>query len=198
MRAAVLLFSLTLMLTGACAPQRDYVSAGDTRGAMAALSPASLGRNLALSQIVTGELLGEGNLVRFELVVDRDQLVLVGLTPTGVPLFSIQQTGPDLSINYVLPEASSISPDFLIADIKFAYWPIETLNLALGPFRARVSEDEIGGVRQRVLRDEMGQVIVEAMYPSAVEQGNDLVLRRYDVPYRLRIQSVSSQGGAAL
>lgn len=198
MKRCTLLLGFVLTLTSACTPHRDYVSASDARGAMAALSPASLGHDLALSQIVTGELLGEGNSVRFELVVESDQLVLVALTPTGVPLFAIKQIGPDIDVDNILPEASSLSPEFLIADIKFAHWPLETLNLALGPFRSRVSEGEVAGARHRVLRDEMGQVIVEITYPSLAASGDEIVLRRYDVPYRLRIRSVSPQGGAVL
>ncbi len=195
---SALILGVVLVLTSACTPQRTYVSTEDTRHAMAILSPASLGRNLTVTQIVTGELLGEGKSVRFELVVDDDELVLVALTPTGVPLFSLHQTGSDIDVDKLVLDEASLSPEFLMADIKFSYWPIETLNLALGPFRSRVSEEEIAGVRHRVMRDEMGQVIVEVVYPPMGGGCDETVLRRFDVPYRLRIRSASSQEGSVL
>ncbi|HBM88003.1 MAG TPA: hypothetical protein DD437_05635 [Rhodobiaceae bacterium] len=198
MRGGLLLLGVIVALVGACTPQQDYVRASDARSALTGLSPGSLGSDLAVSQLVTGELLGEGNSVRFELVVDSDQLVLVALTPTGVPLFSVKQTGRDIAVEYMSQKASSLSPEFLIADVKFAYWPIETLNLAIGPFRSRVSEDQVNGVRHRELRDELGQMIVEATYPHADVPTGELVLRRYDIPYRLRVRSLSSPAGAAL
>jgi hypothetical protein len=192
----MILLGIVFALVGACTPQRDYVRTGDTRGALVALSPASLGRDLTASQLVTGELLGEGKSVRFELAVNTDELVLVALTPTGVPLFSAKQVSHDIVFDHMSGETSALSPEFLIADIKFSYWPIATLNLAMGPFRSRVIEDEVEGRRHRVLLDELGQRVVEARYPPSGAQTGELVLRRFDVPYRLRIQSLSTLEGA--
>jgi len=182
---------LAVVSAAACAPARDYTQATLSQAALGNLSPASLGYDAALSQVVTGELLGEGKSLRFELEVTGNTLVLVGLTHTGIPLFTLRQDGADRSFDSTVPPDSALNPAYLLADIKLAYWPSEALNLTLGPLRMRVYERVEHGARHRVLKDESGQTIAEVLYPPGGPTKGNLILRRYDIPYRLRIKTLN-------
>ncbi|PCJ71635.1 MAG: hypothetical protein COA62_03385 [Rhodobiaceae bacterium] len=181
----------------ACAPARNFDSAALSRQALVELSPQSLRSNLALSQSVKGELLGEGRSVRFELDIENDRLVLVGLTHTGVPLFTVTQTGDNHVFTSTIPQNIAFAPEFLLADIKFVYWPIETLNLAIGALQSRVVESSVNGHRHRALKDEFGQTVVDVSYPKTGLASGTLVVRHYDIPYILRIKTLPAQGGEA-
>lgn len=183
-----------MVALSACTANRQYDNAAISRQALATLSPESLRSNLSLSQLVRGELLGEGQSVRFELDIAGDRLVLIGLTHTGVPLFSLTQTGHRYNFKTSIPQNAAFAPEFLLADIKLAYWPIETLNLAIGSLRSRVVEIEKEGRRRRTLKDENGQSVVEVFYPVGNPSSGTLVVRHYDIPYVLRIETLASRG----
>jgi len=194
MRSWAVLSCFVLVAVSACAPARNFDSAALCRQALVELSPQSLRSNLALSQSVNGEFLGERRSVRFELDIENDRLVLIGLTHSGVPLFTVMQTGDSHVFSSTIPQNTAFAPEFLLADIKFAYWPIETLNLAIGALRSRVMENSVDGRRHRVLKDEFGQMIAEVSYPKNGLASGTLVVRHYDIPYILRIETLPTQG----
>ncbi len=198
MRGARIITVLLAGMIAACAPARDFDEAQQGRAALTALTPTSLGRNLTLSQRVTGELAAEGASLRFELEVREDKLVLVGLTPTGVSLFTVTQQGKTWDSRSRFPngtpEGAVLDPAYMLADIKLTYWPVEALNLALGAKRWRVLEEVSGEARRRVLIDPLGQTIAEVIYPPRLAAG-DIVLKRYDIPYRLKIRTLNMMEG---
>src|SRR5690606_10285186 len=104
---------------------------------VAALSPASLGADLSLSQIVTGELAGQGQSMRFEIEVTEKRFSLAALSHAGLPLFTLVQSANGADIRLRGPGAEIFDPVYLLSDIKLCYWPRERLNLALGPQRLR-------------------------------------------------------------
>lgn len=195
MKGAALTMAFFLALLAACAPRHDVAVLRERQEDVAMLPPASLGHSLSLSQAVTGELAGEGRALRFELEVMENRLVLAGLTHAGIPVFTLVQSAKDADIQMKGPGAEEFDPVYLLSDIKFCYWPLERLNLALGPQRLRMEEETENGTRRRLLKDETGTTLLRITYPRG--GSGEIVLRRFDLPYRLRIRTLEMAGAGS-
>jgi len=184
-----------LVLLAACTPRFDVPELRERQAPVAMLPPESLGETLSLSQVVKGELAGAGRSLRFELEVTERRLVLAGLTHAGIPVFTLVQSANGTAVEMEGPGAEEFDPVYLLSDIKFCYWPLERLNLALGPKRLRMEEETRNGKRLRLLKDEMGNTLLRITYPHG--EGGEIVLRRFDLPYRLRIRTLGTAGAGA-
>lgn len=195
MKGGAFITALLLVLLAACAPRHDVAALRERQEDVAMLPPASLGHPLSLSQAVTGELAGEGRALRFELEVTDERLVLAGLAHAGLPVFTLVQSTKDVDIEMKGPGAEEFDPVYLLSDIKFCYWPLERLNLALGPQRLRMEEKTKNGTRLRLLKDETRETLLRIIYPP--HEGGEILLRRFDLPYRLRIRTLETAGAGA-
>ncbi len=157
------------------------------------LSPASLGRSLSLSQLVTGEYDGQTHKMRFELDITPKRLAIVGLSPLGMTLFTIVREGEKLSVEAPQKDRMPFDPRNILSDIHLTYGPVEILQPALSRLKIRVELSTNGSVRRILGLD--GELLVEIKYPANRHDKDEIIIRHYDLPYQLRVETLTT--GAA-
>jgi hypothetical protein len=145
------------------------------------LPPASLGRELAQSELLTGDFGGRSMRLRVEFEVTAERLVVVGLSLAGLPLFTLEQTVAGISVAGAGVGRLPFDPAYMLADLQLVHWPAAALAPALAT-RGLALEEQAG--RRRVL-DQDGRPLVEIVYddPAGVTR-----LRHLDHPYSLSIE----------
>ena len=99
------------------------------------LAPASLGYSLSLSQVVTGEYGGDSHSMRFEVEITRKRVVMVGLSLSGVRLFTLKQEAAGLELDTLSGKGPAFDPCYILSDVQLTYWPEGVLRQALPPKR---------------------------------------------------------------
>lgn len=156
------------------------------------LSPDSLGRSLTLSQIVTGEYGDERYTLRIETEVTSDHLVVVGLTPLGVPLFSLEQKAGSSTIDMMkVPDQLPFDPRHMLSDLQLAYWPTAALAGALARRSMTMAGGWEDGFRRVIDRD--GRLLVEILYTNPGSDRYEIVIQHFDHPYRVRIRTIDGK-----
>jgi hypothetical protein len=144
------------------------------------LPPASLGQELAQSELVTGEHDGRSYAMRVELEVNAERLVVVGLSPAGVPLFTLEQTAGGVSVEGGATGRLPFDPAYMLSDLQLIHWPADVLAPAMAARGLRFEERD--GRRRVSERD--GRPLVDIAYHGAI------TLTHLDRPYRLRIETI--------
>lgn len=181
---------LLVALLGACrsTPQRP----GPTADAAPALllAPVSLGHSVHADQQLEAWF-GERQLqLRCAVAVDAHRLQVVGLSPAGQRLFTVQQDASGIDAQSAIPGVlEGLRPEWLIADLQLAFWPLAALQQAYPVDQGwALSIDEDGG--NRLLRRN-GRLMVQIHRASPdVEAWNGRVLVvNYWFDYALDISS---------
>ena len=154
------------------------------------LVPTGLGRSLRLSQIVIGKFAGKTQSLRFEIDVMPNSLVMVGLTHTGITLFTVEQTSKTLSISLQTKDYMPFDPKRFLIDFKLAYWPIKKINAILRPHNFQLIEKMNGQTYKRILVNGAGDILLEITHPK--DKQKEILLRHYDIPYTIRVITWSS------
>lgn len=153
------------------------------------LSPASLGKNLSLSQIVIGTHNGKTISMRVEIEVTAEHLIVVGLSPLGVKLFSLQHDGGTPIVDVLAGgEKADIDPRFVLFDIYMTYWPTEVLQDALKIRGMQLKEDD--STRTRIIYSAQGNILGKVLYSAPMNGQNEILIEHYDFPYSLRIKQL--------
>ncbi len=188
MRATIVSIAMLLGLTACAAPPAAID--GRPLPRFLSLSPESLGRSLSLSKIVTGEYGGKTYRMRYEVEITPARLAIVGLSPLGVTLFTlIQEQGGSMTVTQPGKNAP-FDPRHILFDLYLTYWPREILQAALSSLSLRLDQNAAGSVR-RVL-DANGEPVAEIAYPPQKFQKGGIVIRHFDIPYRLRIVTLEA------
>jgi Protein of unknown function (DUF3261) len=153
------------------------------------LPPATLGQELALSEVVTGDYGDHSYSMRVELEITPERLVVVGLSHLGVPLFTLEQTAADLRVQSNARGPLPFDPARMLSDLQLVHWPAGVLAAALDARRLRL-EDRPGDCLRRVV-DQGGRPLVEIVYPAPGAEPAVTTLRHLDHPYRLRIEAIA-------
>lgn len=171
--------------TAACAatPPHGPTNAGEPR--LLLLSPASLGRSLSLSQLVTGTFNGRTQRMRFEVDVTPDRLAVVALSPLGLTLFTLLQEGDNSVIVTQGPQKTGFDPRHILFDLHLTYWPRDALEAALVRHSMIVADSKEG--TSRSVRHSDGRPIAEITYGAKGKRTRHIDIRHFDTPYRLRI-----------
>lgn len=175
-----------LVLVDACAdiPWQEVPPDGN----FLTLPPASLGHDLSLSQLVTGEYDGTTYKARYEIDITRQRLAVVGLSPLGVTLFTIVQENGDVKTQtFGIP--AKVDPRYVLSDIYIAYWTPATLRPALKKMGRRIEVTEDGAVRR--VRNAGDELLVEVRYNNPARRHGRIDIRHFDFPYRLRIEPLA-------
>ena len=175
MRRALLL----LALAGCATPPPAADPAGPLLAAP--LPPASLGRELAQSELVAGDHGERSFTMRVELEVAADRLVVVGLSLAGMALFTIEQTAAGLSVDNSVGDRLPFDPAYMLSDLQLVHWPAGVVAQALAARGLRLEEQP----GQRRVTDREGRPLVEIAY------GDATTLRHLDHPYHLRIETIA-------
>lgn len=178
---------LLILSTSACSgiAPLDTNRQGEPR--LLSLTPKSLGGNLAVSQLVTGEFNQRIYRMRFEVEVTPERLAIVGLSPMGITLFTLVQEQGKLPIVTQGRQKPAFDPRHILLDIHLTYWPREALQTALAAWSMRLVEHADGSVRRIV--GLTGERIAEITYAPEEPRTNRIIIQHFDIPYRLLIQS---------
>lgn len=163
------------------------VSTSDTAGILTfpSLTPQSLGRNLSRSQLVTGEHNGKTYRARYEIDITDDRLVVVGLTPLGITLFTLVQTNREISVETHIDKLATIDPRYTLFDIYVTFWPLDVLRTALRQKGMTIVEDD--DLHRRTIRGADDKIIATVTRAQSGTRRGEIAIEHFDLPYRLRI-----------
>lgn len=180
----------TILIVTACAGTSPPENVGkDSPQEFLSLSPASLGRSLSLSQLVTGEHDGKIYKIRYELDITPDRLAIVGLSPLGVTLFTILQENGQLTTEKYIKRQVGFDLRYTLFDLYLTYWPRSILQAALSRIRMQLYEAPDGSIRR--VRSKKGDMIAEITYPTEHAPKGEIVIQHFNIPYRLSIETLS-------
>ncbi len=90
--------------------------------------PQELGRTVNLSQQVTVEFEGQVNDMLLVMDVTVDEVNMAALTPFGARLFSVTYQPPLIETEVSPLLKKRVKPEYVLADLMLAYWPIEVIH----------------------------------------------------------------------
>jgi hypothetical protein len=169
-----------LVLSG-CSSDIGRKITPDGSDRLLALVPSSLGRDLALSQILTASYDTKRYVMQIEIDVRGDNLAVVGVSELGITLFKIVQTGHLVHVERYGLNHAPFSPDYMLSDIYLTYWPEEMVAAAYRSMGMSMKVDA-GSHTRRVL-DSRGALVALVEYSPDV-----IVIRHYKYPYEIRIR----------
>ena len=157
------------------------------------LTPASLGKNLTLSQMVVGEFEDQKHSFHVEVEVMPARMAVVGLTPVGLPLFTLEQAEDEIFVETLGVEQFPFDPRHMLFNIQIAHWPEAAL---------REKYEEHGLVlrapanqKMREVLDGAGTLLVIVTYTGADKTGQDVLIEHFEPPYRLYINALQEVDG---
>lgn len=168
--------SLTLLL-GGCASGRSAASAPMLR-----LSPASLGRELAVVQRMEVEAQGQVRAFETALEVDRDELRLA-VMQLGQTIARLSWDGQTLTQSLAPGWPSVVSAEQVLSDLQYVWWPQNEVQGALPAGWTLLTS-----AQHRELRHGDAVVLdMRAVHPGMIE------LRHRERGYVVRLQTQGAQ-----
>jgi len=152
------------------------------------LPPASFGRELVLSEVVTGDYGDRSQSMRVELEITPERLVVVGLTHLGVPLFTLEQTAAGLSVRSSAPGPLPFDPRYMLSDLQLVHWPADVLADRLARDGLRLEDRPADHLRRVV--DQSGRPLVKIVYPAPGARPSVITVSHRDRSYRLQIETI--------
>jgi len=92
------------------------------------LSPQSFGEEISLSQLAEFSVGDNHHELLFQTEITKDKVVVVGLMPSGVRLFSIVYDGTEITSEGYSSLIEKIKPGYLLADMQLSLWPIDEIR----------------------------------------------------------------------
>ncbi len=132
MQKIVLLLSVVISLFG-CTSQR-LIDLSETEVELGQgvvfdlLQPASLGRELNVTQIAAIESSHGNHELIFVLQVQSNEMTVVGLLPSGTRVFSLVYDGKLIKSEGYSQLIEKLDPKYLIADIQLSLWSVALLK----------------------------------------------------------------------
>ncbi|OIR10090.1 hypothetical protein GALL_80180 [mine drainage metagenome] len=149
--------------------------------------PASLGRSLEATQLVTAHYGDQTYLFEGHFRADRRHLLLEGLDSMGRKAMTIDWSPEGIHADTAPWLPRQLRPENMLADMVMLYWPPQTVRAALAASGGRLRVEK----HRRVISDAKGPVI-EARYSGDDPWNGRLVYRNLAWGYRLEIQSVET------
>ena len=181
-----------LLLTTACAVTPAPQPTHTQPSRFLSLSPESLGRSLALSQLVTGEYGDRVYKMRFEIDITPARLAVAGISPLGVTLFTLEQHQGKRPVVTRLIKSAPFDPRHILFDLYLTYWPPEILKTALLPLSMKFEQVHDQPIRR--VRGSDGQLVAEITYPANNKNKSAVMIQHFDFPYRLQIETLKTDG----
>jgi len=183
---------MLLILTGCALSTPEPNVKRDTGAALiqALLPPASFGGSLSLSQLIVGEFQDRQQSLHVEVEVTPARLVVVALTTVGVPIFTLEQIGTEITLETLGDESLPFDPRHMLSDFQIAYWPKDALAAAFQSMEMILRGDAADGLREVLSVD--NAVLVAVTYPKGADRMGDIVIEHFDPPYRLQIKTFKS------
>lgn len=170
LRPSVLLL-LTLLLggcaLGAATPVRNGAEA--VSPPFAPLSPASYGGSVQLEQVLHAAYGARESTLQCFVDISPERLTVVGVTALGQRVFSIEFDGNTLKAERAPFAPAQVSPERILGDLQFAFWPLAAVQAAVANSDWRISEPRSG-----LRRLQHGDTLVAETHHSA---GNGIPAR---------------------
>jgi len=149
------------------------------------LAPATLGSSRSAQQILRAAF-GERDVVlRCVVSASPQQVEVIALTALDQRAFTVVWDGTRWKLDVSPMVPSSMRPEWLLADLQFALWPLLALQTAYSAAGWEVSEPG-GGVRR--LRHD-GRLIAQVYYASADPWSGRYWISNFRYGYALAIDS---------
>ncbi len=149
------------------------------------VSPATLGGERTGNQIVRGAIGARETTINCVVTVKDGTMTVVGLSATGVRLFTIRHDGNEVQAGKGLTMPEQLTPERLLADLQLVFWPLASLQKPLQEAGWRVSEPAPG--TRRLRRGE--RLIAEAHYADQDPWTGRSWLVNFEYGYSLQIDS---------
>jgi hypothetical protein len=127
------------------------------------LPPATLGDSRDSVQILRGAFGEHEFVLRCVVRASPERIEVIGLTALGQRAFAIRWNGSDWNVAAAPMLPDLLKPQWLLADLQLALWPLARLQAAYAPAGWQVAEPG-GGVRR--LRHG-GRLVAEVHYGDA-------------------------------
>jgi len=170
--------------------------------ALTLLPPASLGHELAVLQSLHVTVGDANHELLAQMEVSQEQLVLVGMTTSSIPLFTLSysQAGIALEKSPLLigQKVDAIAAENILADIQLALWPEGIVRQSL---RSESSLDEGAGVvfkgyveGDQRFRDviDNDELVLRISYSTAGSQAVH-VIENFSRGYRIVVTTLQSE-----
>ena len=181
MRKALALLLPALLSWGCAGTPQTPQGASPARVLVA---PSSLGAERTVSQLVRGAIGTREATLTCVVTVKGSEMTVVGLNAMGIRLFTVRYDGQTVQAEQGLPIPEQLTPERLLADLQFVFWPVDAL-------RAPLAEDgweinDAPGTR-RLRRD--GRLVAEAHYASDDPWSGRSWLVNFEYGYSMQIDS---------
>lgn len=146
--------------------------------------PGAVGER-AVSQVVRGAFGTRETTLSCVVSVKDGVMSVVGLNALGVRMFTISYDGRNLRSDKSFAVPDAITPDRLLADLQFVYWPLPALREVLEPAGFAIGEPAPG--TRRLRRGD--RLVAEAHYASDDAWSGRAWLVNLEFGYSLQIDS---------
>jgi Protein of unknown function (DUF3261) len=177
--------ALIVLLFAACAHTPPQAPAPAVIATPAFASPGALTPRSA-SQVIHAAYGSRVATLRTAVQIDAAGLTVVGVTATGMRLFTASFDGTRVSAERGPFVPKEVAPERVLADMQLALWPLESLQGAYADSGQVVSEPH-PGVR-RVVRGD--RLIAEVHYASDDPWNGRLWFVNFEFGYSLTIDTV--------
>lgn len=154
------------------------------------LPPESLGKNLSLSQIITGKYQDQVHSFYVEVEVMEGRLVMASFTPVGVPLFVIEQVGAEVTLESLNGDSIPFSPLHVLSNFQIAIWPEATLEGEFRKLDMIVRGGPIYGYRKVWTNN--GKLLVAVTYKLNANKFWDITIEHFNPPYLLEVKTFNA------
>ncbi|HMN44775.1 MAG TPA: DUF3261 domain-containing protein [Povalibacter sp.] len=149
------------------------------------VSPATLGSERAVNQIVRGAIGAREMTINCVVTVKDGTMTVVGLSAMGVRLFTLRYDGTTVQAEKGLPTPEQLTPERLLADLQLVFWPLASLQKPLQDAGWQVSEPATG--TRRLRRGDL--LVAEAHYADQDPWAGRSWLVNFEYGYSLQIDS---------
>ena len=184
---------LLLSCLAACAGNPPAMQEAAQQPQPPLLQPSSLGASRGAQQILRAAFGGHEAVLRCVVRVSPQSIDAVALTALGQRAISVDWNGQDWKVETAPMVPSQLRPEWLLADLQLALWPLAQLQAAYKPAGWEVTEPG-GGVRR--LRYG-GKLVAEVAYADADPWHGRYWISNFRYGYALAIAPDDDAGGGA-
>jgi len=149
------------------------------------LAPDTLGGSRDAQQILRAAFGAREATLRSVVSVSPQKIEMVVLSALGQRAMSLEWNGHDWKVETAPMVPSTLRPEWLVADLQLALWPLPVLRAAYQPAGWEVSEPG-GGVR-RLRRD--GKLVAEVAYADSDPWHGRYWISNFRYGYALAVQA---------
>lgn len=177
--------ALSVLLLAACAHTAPRTPRAGEIAAPSFASPGALTPRSA-SQVIHAAFGSRVATLRTAVQIDATRLTVIGVTATGMRLFTASFDGKQVSAERGPFVPKEVSPERVLADMQLALWPLASLQGAYTDSGQTVSEP-YPGVR-RVVRGD--RLVAEVHYATDDPWNGRLWFVNFEFGYSLTIDTV--------